>query len=124
MMSFHPSTVSTKFSHIHCDIIKKAIVNVHNTQRTFLVLPGLRQIQLKMALYILGILFVLSWWLGEAGTRLNALITHPLSERFKGQEHSQLKKRINRSKVSSLMNKLVTFETNRVLSSDNIHNKE
>lgn len=89
MMSFHPSTVSTEFSHIHCDIIKKTIV--HNTQRTFLVLPGLRQIQLKMALY-LGILSVLSWWLGEAGTRLNALITQPLSERFKGQEHSQLKK--------------------------------
>lgn len=44
-----------------------------------------------MALY-LGILSVLSWWLGEAGTRLNALITQPLSERFKGQEHSQLKK--------------------------------
>ena len=56
--------------------------------------------------------------------RLNVLITQPLSERFKGQEHSQLKKRINRSKVSSLMNILVTFETNRVLSSDNIHNKE
>ena len=91
MMSFHPSTVSTKFSHIHCDIIKKTIV--HNTQRTFLVLPGLRQIQLKMTLYILEILSVLSWWLGEAGTRLNALITQPLSERFKGQEHSQLKKR-------------------------------
>lgn len=51
MTSFNSSTVSTELSHIHCDIINKTVVHIANTQRTYLVMPGLKQIQLKMALY-------------------------------------------------------------------------